>query len=454
MATSQPPVTHAGLPRRFVIFLGPLVLTNVLQALSGTFNSVFLGQMLGPDALAAAIAFFPVFMTLFAFVIGLGTGASILVGQAWGAQQTDKVRDIAGTVLLGGAVLGTLIAAAGWWTVPPLLRGLGTPAQVLPEAIAYAHVMLLAMPVLFLSMLAAALLRGMGDTVTPLGVLVVTCAVSAVLTPALISGWLGLPRLGVASAGWATLVATALALLWLGRRLARRGHLLAPQALRTRLRWRADLLRPVARLGVPTGLFFVTGSLADVGLMSLVNQHGAPAMAAWGAAQHVTSYVQFPAMSIAIASSVFAAQAIGAGRSEQVHQVTRVGLGLNVALTGGLAVVVACIAPQAMRIFTSDPAVLGLGAQLLRISVWGALLLGMGSVFSGVMRAAGTVRTPMLISLGCLAFLQFPVGWAIDRAVGLPGLWFTYLVTYGCGAGLQAVYYFAVWRKKPVRRLV
>jgi putative MATE family efflux protein len=315
MATMSPAATP--LPRRFILFLGPLVLTNVLQALSGTFNSVFLGQMLGPQALAAAIAFFPVFMTLFAFVIGLGTGASILVGQAWGAQQTGKVRDIAGTVLLGGALLGVVIALAGWWTVPPLLRWLGTPAEVLPEAIAYAHVMLLAMPVLFLSMLAAALLRGMGDTVTPLGVLIVTCAVSAVLTPLIISGRLGLPPQGTASAAWGTLVATAVALLWLGWRLSRRQHLLAPQALRTRLRWRGDLLRPVARLGVPTGLFFITGSLADVGLMSLVNPHGASSVAAWGAAQHVTSYVQFPAMSIAIASSVFAAQAIGAGHAGQ-----------------------------------------------------------------------------------------------------------------------------------------
>ena len=82
------------------------------------------------------------------------------------------------------------------------------------------------------------------------------------------------------------------------------------------------------------------------------------------------------------------------------------------------------------------------------------MLLGVGSVFSSVMRAAGTVRTPMLISLGCLAFLQFPVGWAINRAVGLPGLWITYLVTYGCGAALQAAYYFGVWRKKPIRKLV
>jgi Na+-driven multidrug efflux pump len=98
--------------------------------------------------------------------------------------------------------------------------------------------------------------------------------------------------------------------------------------------------------------------------------------------------------------------------------------------------------------------VVALGARLLQISVWGSLLLGIGSVFSGVMRAAGTIRVPMLISLGCLVFLLFPVGWAFDRAFGMHGLWFTYLVTYGCGASLQAAYYFAVWRKQPIRRLV
>jgi putative MATE family efflux protein len=444
----------APLWRRFVVFLGPLVLTNVLQALSGTVNSVFLGQMLGARALAAAVAFFPALMFLLAFVIGLGTGASILVGQAWGGRQHAKVREIAGAVLLGGVALGAAIALAGWLLVPLVLRGLGTPEEVLGEAVPYARVMLLALPFLFLSLLSAALLRGMGDTVTPLGVLSITCAGSFLLTPAFISGRFGLPPLGVASAAWATLIATGVALCWLAWRLARRNHLLAPGALRRELRWRADLLRPVAKLGLPTGLFFVTGSLADLGLLALVNRHGASAVAAWGAVQQVTSYVQFPAMSIAIAASVFAAHAIGAGEGQQVHQVTRVGLALNLALTGSLALLVVFLAPRAVRVFTDDAAVVALGARLLQISVWGSLLLGIGSVFSGVMRAAGTIRVPMLISLGCLVFLLFPVGWAFDRAFGMHGLWFTYLVTYGCGASLQAAYYFAVWRKQPIRRLV
>ncbi|RYF54148.1 MAG: hypothetical protein EOO29_55580, partial [Comamonadaceae bacterium] len=115
---------------------------------------------------------------------------------------------------------------------------------------------------------------------------------------------------------------------------------------------------------------------------------------------------------------------------------------------------IAWLAPHAVRLFTDDAAVVALGAQLLRISVWGSLLLGMGSVFSGVMRAGGTVLVPMLISLACLALLLFPVGWLLDRSLGMQGIWFAYLVTYGCGASLQAAYYLLAWRRKPIRKLV
>lgn len=439
--------------RRFVVFLGPLVLTNVLQALSGTLNNVYLGHMIGAQAMAAAYSFFPLLMLFLSFVIGLGTGASVLVGQAWGAKNVDKVREVAGSVLVGGALLGLIVAAAGMASVHWLLPALGTPAELLPEAVPYARVLMLAMPVLFLAMLAASLLRGMGDTVTPLLTLVATCAVSFLATPALIQGWGWVPRAGVASAAWATLLANAVALAWLAWRLARRDHALAPRHLRGHMHLNGPVLRQVVRLGVPTGLFFVTGSLADIGLLSLVNQHGTQAVAAWAAVAQVMAYIQFPAISIAIASSVFAAQAIGAKQAGEVDHVARVGLGLNLALTGSLAVLVVLLAPYAVAVFVSDPAVIRQAATLLYVSVWGAVLFGLASVFSGVMRAAGTVRVPTIISLGCIVCLIYPLGWAFGRAFGLPGIWLTYPVTYACGVLLQAAYYYGVFRKRPITAL-
>ncbi|MFW2044390.1 MATE family efflux transporter, partial [Acinetobacter sp. ULE_I053] len=83
----------------FLIFLGPLILTNILQNLSGTINTIFVGQMLGVEAIAAISVFFPILFLLLAFVIGLSTGATVLVGQAWGAKDIEKVRTIVGALL-------------------------------------------------------------------------------------------------------------------------------------------------------------------------------------------------------------------------------------------------------------------------------------------------------------------------------------------------------------------
>jgi putative MATE family efflux protein len=441
--------------KTFLVFLGPLVLTNMLQALSGTLNNIYVGQLLGIGALAAVASFFPLLMFFVAFVIGLGSGASVLAGQAWGAQNVERVRAIAGTVICAGALLGAAIGLLGFALAGPLLRLLGTPADVLPDAIAYARVMMAFLPLLFVSILTASVLRGVSDTVTPLLSLLISSTVILLLTPALILGWTGLPPLGVTSGAWATVVATMLSLAWIAWQLRRKHHPLAPdRAFRPYWRVQARLLRPVVRLGIPTGLFFITGSLADLALVSIVNSHGSHATAAWGAVSQVMAYVQFPAMSIAITASVLAAQAIGGGRLEQVDAVTHVGLGMNIALTGGLAVLVALLAPHIVGLFITDPQVVQLAAGLLHIAAWAPILLGLASVFSGVMRASGTVLVPTAISLSLLAFVLFPLGWTFNRVFGLPGIWMAHPSTYLIGLMLQASYFYGVWKKKPLQRLM
>lgn len=438
---------------RFLRFLGPLVLTNVLNALSGTLNIIFLGQLLGAASMAAAVGFFPAFMFLIAFVIGLGTGASVLVGQAHGAREPDKVREVAGAVLLGGVFLGALVGLAGATLAEPLMRWLGTPPDILADSVSYARVMMFGLPVFFTNMLVASVLRGMGDSVTPLRMLVVSFSVSAVITPALILGWFGLPRLGVASAGWGTLLGTFTALVWLVWHLHRQAHILTWARLVPHLRPSRRLLT-VARLGVPTALFFITSAAADMGLLALVNGHGVHATAAWGAVSQTTAYVLFPAMSIAIAASVFTAQAVGAGDTARIDQVTRVGLVMNLVLTGSLAVGVALLAPQIAALFVQDAAVIELATTVLRIAVWGNIIFGMASVFSGVMRATGTVRVPTLMSLGCLVFLLYPLGRVFDSTLGLPFIWLTYPVTFAIALLLQIAYFYGVWKGRPVHRLI
>jgi len=215
------------LRKAFLLFLAPMLLSNVLQSLFGTINGIYLGQMIGVDALAAASVFFPVMFFFISFVIGLSAGASVMIGQAWGAGEPDRVKAVAGTTMTVTLLLALAIAISGGLFARPLLIALATPSDVLDAAVSYARIMMITMPVTFAFLLLAAMMRGVGDTVTPLLALAVSTIVGLVVTPALIRGWLGLPQLGVASAAWASAVSSLVTLTWLHIRLARREHPLA-----------------------------------------------------------------------------------------------------------------------------------------------------------------------------------------------------------------------------------
>lgn len=441
--------------KTFLVFLAPMMLSNILQALFGTINNVYLGQMIGVDALAAVSVFFPVMFFFVAFVMGLSSGATVLIGQAWGAGEPGKVRAVAGATLTVALLCATTIAVFGGVFSRPLLIALATPPDILEEASAYARIMMITMPLTFVFILLTAMLRGVGDTMTPLLALTISTTVGLAVTPALIRGWLGLPRLGVASAAWASAASSLLTLLWLAANLRRRHHPLAFDAAFLRsMRLDGALLGKVMRLGIPAAVGMVVMSLAELVLLGLVNGFGSSATAAYGAVNQVMSYVQFPAMSIAISVSIFGAQAIGRGNAERLGSIVRTGLVMNLVLTGGLVALAYLFSRAIMSFFIIDAAVLDLAQGLLHIVLWSSVLFGMATVFSGMMRASGTVLMPLLISIFAIAVIEVPVAVILSRAIGIEGIWAAYPITFAAMFILQMSYYMLVWRKRAIRRLI
>ena len=452
---SAAPDSQTPLWRAFVVFLAPMLLSNILQSLSGTLNNVYLGQMLGVKALAAVSSFFPVLFFFIAFNIGLGAGASVLIGQAWGAREVEKARAITGTTLTVGMAFGLLVAVFGGLFTQPMLALLGTPADILQDATLYARIVLIAMPGLFVYLLSTAMLRGVGDTITPLYTLAISTAVGLALTPALIRGWAGLPQMGVASAAAATVVSFTVATLWMGWRLRRLKSPLAPtRALAKHLRIDRKLLLAVLRIGMPTGVQMIVVSISSLVLLSLVNGYGSAATAAYGAVNQVVAYVQFPAVSIAITASILGAQAIGAGRSATLGAIARTGLVMNLLLTGTLVLLGYLFSRALMGVFITSPPVIDVAQSLLHISLWSMVVFGMASVLSGVMRASGSVLVPTGIAIACIALVEIPAALLLSQRFGLNGVWMAYPINFCAMLLLQTAYYRLVWRKKPIRRLV
>ena len=457
MNIPSPPTTAPAPPvlwRVYLAFLVPMIISNILQALSGTVNNIYLGQLLGVGAMASVSAFFPVLFFLISFMIGLGAGASVLIGQAWGAREPERVKAVAGTTLTIGLCAGLLVAIFGGTFTEPMLRALGTPADILPGATAYARIVLLAAPGLFLFLLVTSMLRGVGDTKTPLKTLLISTAVGLLVTPALILGWGGLPQMGVASGAYAAVASYLIALGWTAWYLRRKHHVLAPDAAFLKhLRFDRTIAAKVLRIGLPTAVSMITISLSEIAVLFLVNTHGSQATAAYGAVNQIVSYVQFPAISIAITASILGAQAIGAGRGQTLGKIARTGIVMNLLLTGSLVLLGYLFSRSILGLFITDAAVVELAQTLLHIMLWSSVIMGMSMVLSGLMRASGTVLVPTLITVLSIGLVQVPVAWVLNSRYGINGIWAAYPVAFLAMLAMQSTYYQLVWKKKPIRRI-
>lgn len=436
-----------GFWRVFLAFLWPLILTNILQNLAGTINTIYVGQMLGVDAVAAVSMFMPIMFLMIAFVIGLSAGTTVIVGQAFGAKDDASVLKAVGSSLFLSVWLGLIIAIIGIFNAKNILQALGTAPEIVDLALPYFYTMMAACPLTFCYVLYTSVLRGVGDSKSPLIALGATIVMGLLITPLLIKAGLG--TMSPAIANVLGNIGSLFLLRWL---LNRKQHCLAiNQTLFDAVHFDARMSALVVRIGVPAGLQLMVASIASLVILRLINQFGAQATAAYGALSQVLNYIQFPALSIAIAASIFAAQAIGAGKPELVGKITRFAQQLNVIITGSLIVLAYFFSRHLMALFITDEKVIALGQSLLFVVLWSVIFFGANAILNSVMRASGTVWRPLLINIGALLVIELPLAYVLSNTrLGLHGIWVGYAAAFVLGSLTMYWFYKRVWQRKPL----
>jgi putative MATE family efflux protein len=438
-----------------LIFLIPLMLSNVLQSLSQTANSIYLGRLVGVRSLAAVSAIFPVVFLLVSFTIGVGSGSTVLIGQAHGARDTEKVKQIAGSTLFVTLVLSFTVGIIGGLFADPMLRLLGTPADIIATSESYARITFFCLPVLFTFLIYTTFLRGTGDSSTPFYALIFNTVLTLLFTPALILGWLGLPKLATNGAAVGNVAASLLTLVGMLAYLKKSGNELAFDGrMLANLRPRWDLVAKIVRIGFPTGVNLVMLSLSELAVITFVNHFGSNATAAYGAVNQVASYVQFPAISIGIGAAIFGAQAIGARRLERIPKIVRSAVALNYAIEGILILIVYVFSYGVIALFITDPKTVLIAQRLLHITLWSYAIFGNARVLSGVMLSSGTVFWPTALSIISIWGVEVPVAYVLMQRFGLDGVWYGYPAAFIAGLLMQTAYYESVWKRKTPERLV
>ena len=439
------------------MFLVPLLLSNVLQSVGQLFGMVVVGRWLGVNDLAAISAFFPLFFLLVSFVIGIGSGSSILIGQAFGAKNEDRLKAIVGTTLTFTFIIGVVLAIIGSIFAMDIMRLMGTPENIIEISVHYARILFISMPVLFLYFAYTTFMRGTGDSKTPFYFLIVSTALNMILLPILIFGWLGAPKLDVYGAAYASVISTVITFIVMLVYLKKKNHpLQLDSTVRKYLRMDWGLLKLLLRLGIPASVNMILVSLSEIAVIAFVNRYGSDATAAYGVVNQVASYVQMPAVSLGITVSIFAAQSIGANQFDRLQKVVKAGIIMNYVIGGVLISLIYLFSRDILALFLTSQTTIEIAHSLVMITLWSYLIFGHAQIISATMRASGTVLWPTVIGVVSIWLVEVPVAYYLSyhTSLGIEGIWIGYPAAFIVSLILQYAYYKLSWQKKRITRLV
>jgi len=426
---------------------------SALQTAYAIVNAIWVGNGLGTTAMAAITVSFPVFFVLMAAAGGLTMASSILASQTFGAKDWPQLkRVVQNSVVLTGAA-SLICISVGHFTAESLLRIMDTPPEVLPMAASYLRIFLWTMPFMFGLFLIASLLRGTGDSKTPLYFQAVFLGVTAVLDPLLMFGWLGFPRLGLNGTAVATIISQAGALISMLLYLQRKSHMIAPDWRHLRADWATTWL--TLKIGVPSMFQQAFVSVGMLVIVGLVNAFGRTGVAAYGAAMRIDQLAFMPAMTVGMAVSTLAGQNIGARHYDRVKEVFRWGLVFGGGITLLASLLAVTVPGILMRMFIQDRAVIELGVQYLRIVGAGYVLFAVMFVSNGVINGAGHTFITTLITLVSLWAVRVPLAASLSRSMHrLEGIWFAVVISFAVGSGISLIYYLSGRWKRPLARRV
>lgn len=443
-------LTSGPIGSTLLLFALPTLGSSILQSLNGSINAVWVGRFLGEDALAATSNANIIMFLLTAFVFGFAMATTILVGQSSGRRDVDGARRVVGTATGTFLFVSILVSAAGWLFAPAILRLLGTPADAAPLALAYLRVIFIAMPPALIMVSWMMALRGSGDAMTPLWFMILAVALDSGLNPVFILGLGPAPRLGIAGAATATVIANFLSLAALLAYVYRRDLPLRLRGAELRyLKPDPALLATIVRKGLPMGLQMIVISASALALIGLVNREGVHTAAAFGVAMQLWTYLQMPAMALGAAVSAMVAQNIGAGRWDRVSAITRSGVTFAVAITAGLVVLLALADRPALALFLGgDSEALPIARHIQILATWSFLLFGVTLVLFGTVRANGAVIGPLIILF--VGLVPIRLGFALGAYpwLGADALWLSFPVSSFANMVMAIAFYLhGGWRK-------
>ncbi|HOQ64054.1 MAG TPA: MATE family efflux transporter, partial [Clostridia bacterium] len=441
---------------RILGFAVPMLIGNIAQQLYASTDSAVVGQYVGDNALASVGSAGPIITFMIALFVGISTGAGILVSQAFGARNKQLLSTVIGNCITLTAIVSVLIMIVGVVLSPWLLRTLATPDAIIQDAIAYLQIYFYGILGFTYYNVLSGILRGLGDSFSALGFLLLTSVLNIILDLWFVIGF----NWGVPGVAWATIISQSISaiLCYLKLTRMRENFEITPHTFKLQ----RDTVKDIIRLGMPSGITQAIFSMAMILVQRLQNTFGPEVIATAIISMRVDGFAMMPNFSFGMAMTTFTGQNIGAKRIDRAHLGAKQGTLMAVSVATVMTLAVLIFGRSIMSLFTNTETIIDRGMHYIRILSVGFIGMAVIQSLSGVMRGAGDAITPMWISMLTAVLLRVPLSYLLVELSKTPELpagrpemmYYAMLITWLTGAITNFLAFrYGRWRKRAQIRM-
>ena len=418
-SADQQDFTRGAIVRQLLIFMLPILLSQLLQQFYTIADTALIGQVLGAEALAAVGTAGLILSVIVNFFIGFSAGLSVLISHLYGEKEYVRLSGLVQSIFVTVFVFAVLFTAVGILLTPPLLAALSTPDELIPMASLYLRVALVGMLAQLLYNTAAAILRALGNTTSTLHYLAVSVVLNILLDVLLL---IVIPC-GIAGAAAATVIAQYAAAALSLRKFC---HLHGAWQPRLHRPIFAPVhLLPILGTSIPAGLQAVFMSISSLVIQTYINSFGYAAMAGMTVYARIEGFLYYPLFAFGIALTSFIGQNVGAHDLARVRTGLRISLRLAASGAMGMALIAGLAAPALVALFTDDPAVAANALDAVYYTFPFYWLYGVNQIYIGAIRGLGDTLYPMVTALAAYCIFRVAWCWGWDMA-GIHSMYVVY----------------------------
>lgn len=400
--------------QQLLVFAGPIMLANLLQVSYQFIDSLWVGNLLGANALGAVTISSTVIITVLSFIIGINNASLTILSQQKGRGNEAGLKSYVNAFVVLLSSLSIFVGIIGFFLAEPILYFLNTSEEMIKEATAYLQINFLGTFFIMGYNFLSTVLRALGDSKTPLRFVFSAVLLNAILDPVFIS----VLHFGIKGAAFATILSQGAAFLLAF--LYTWHHRLVPYSVPT-LPSKQEVWI-ILKLGIPAGLQMTVIHAGITAIMTAVNSFGGFVVAGFGASQRIDSLITLPAMALGTAVNSMAGQNIGANRWDRVREIAIYGTIFNLSIMFSVALVIFIFANPLIKLFVREGESIQFGSMYLKTIAFFYPFLGINFILNGVVRASGAMYQVLILNTLSFWLLRFPLTYFCSNLLGQNGI--------------------------------